>query len=565
MRLGALVTMADAADAPAVQARFPVVAQALLAGASPQLRNMATLGGNVMQRTRCAYFRDVSQPCNKRLARPGLRGDRRPEPHACGDRHESRTASARIRRTLPLRCSTVDANVRMRGVARQPHHPHRRLPRPPRPDTPNIETVLDRGDLIEAIELPASALRAHVRRTSRFATARRMNSRWFRSPLRSTSFDGTIRTARVALGGVAPVPWRSRAAEAALVGQPSDCRNVRGGRTRGDRRHARLRQERLQNRVGAAHGRIARCERRRAAYERQRRSRLIGPPRERVDGRLKVTGARPIPPNGAQTNLAYGFPGAQHDRRGPHRANRHRCGTRAPSGVIAVMTPDNAPRVNRTRRRRQRPLSHGACRTHKSATTANPLPSSSRRPFEAAKYRRRRLVSVDVSHGRADACARPRRAVPLPSRKFTTSPRTRSRGAMPGPALAQVGAAHRQRVHDAAGKPQSDGAARHDRDLGRRPAHRLRCQPRRSPRAQAPVLHVRRAAGRTFTCHQIRRRSVRVQRLAVAAHDPRGDGRETDRPAGADRTLAAANVGVDRLSAGRPCSASHSAPDATAG
>jgi xanthine dehydrogenase YagS FAD-binding subunit len=66
IRLGSLATMADVADAPAVKAGFPVVSQALLAGASPQLRNMATIGGNIMQRTRCAYFRDVSQACNKR-------------------------------------------------------------------------------------------------------------------------------------------------------------------------------------------------------------------------------------------------------------------------------------------------------------------------------------------------------------------------------------------------------------------------------------------------------------------------------------------------------------------
>jgi xanthine dehydrogenase YagS FAD-binding subunit len=217
LRLGALVTMADAADAPAVKRKFPVVSQALLAGASPQLRNMATLGGNIMQRTRCAYFRDVSQRCNKRV--PGLGcsaigGQNRM--HAvigtssnCICTHPSDFAVALL---------TVDAKVRVRGAVGTrtiPIDGFHVLPG----KTPNVETVLDWGDLIEGIDLPDSA---HARRSAYLKVRDRAS---YEFALVSVAIalevgGGTIRVARVALGGVAPVPWRSREAEAALVGQP---------------------------------------------------------------------------------------------------------------------------------------------------------------------------------------------------------------------------------------------------------------------------------------------------------------------------------------------------------
>lgn len=215
--LGALVTMADAADAPAVQAGFPVVAQALLAGASPQLRNMATLGGNVMQRTRCAYFRDVSQPCNKRqlgLGCAAIDGENRM--HAvvgtsahCICTHPSDFAVALL---------AVDATVRTRGTRGTRRLPIDRFHVLPA-DTPNVETVLEHGELIEAIELPASPWA----RTSAYLKVRDRASYEFALVSVAAALDvvrGTIRNARVALGGVAPVPWRSHAAEAALTGRP---------------------------------------------------------------------------------------------------------------------------------------------------------------------------------------------------------------------------------------------------------------------------------------------------------------------------------------------------------
>ena len=218
VRLGALATMADVADAPAVRSGFPGVSRALLAGASPQLRNMATIGGNIMQRTRCAYFRDVSQACNKRANGNGcaaIGGQNRG--HAvigtsdhCICTHPSDFAVALM---------TVDALVHVRGAAGRrviPIADFHVLPGA----TPARETVLEHGDLIEAIELPASRLA----RNSIYLKVRDRASYEFALVSVGAALDvqaGMIRGARVALGGVAPKPWRSHDAEGALVGKPA--------------------------------------------------------------------------------------------------------------------------------------------------------------------------------------------------------------------------------------------------------------------------------------------------------------------------------------------------------
>ncbi len=216
VRLGALATMADVADAAPVQSGFPVVSQALLAGASPQLRNMATIGGNIMQRTRCAYFRDVSQACNKRTPGNGCA--------AIGGQNRSHAVigtSAHCICTHPsdfaVALLTVDAEVHVRGAAGArtiPIADFHVLPG----DTPSRETVLEHGDLIEAIQLPASALA----RNSTYLKVRDRASYEFALVAVAAALDisgGVIRDARVALGGVAPKPWRSRAAERALIGK----------------------------------------------------------------------------------------------------------------------------------------------------------------------------------------------------------------------------------------------------------------------------------------------------------------------------------------------------------
>ena len=218
VRLGALTTMADAADAPAVKERFPVVSQALLAGASPQLRNMATLGGNIMQRTRCAYFRDVSQACNKRAPGRGcaaIAGQNRN--HAvigtsdhCICTHPSDFAVALM---------AVDAQVHVRGPGGMRTIPIAGFHVLPGA-TPGRETVLEHGDLVEAIELPSGPRT----RNSAYVKVRDRASYEFALVSVAAALEtavGVIRSARIALGGVAPTPWRAHEAEAVLIGRPA--------------------------------------------------------------------------------------------------------------------------------------------------------------------------------------------------------------------------------------------------------------------------------------------------------------------------------------------------------
>jgi xanthine dehydrogenase YagS FAD-binding subunit len=218
VRLGALATMADVADSPMVKAGFPVVSQALLAGASPQLRNMATIGGNIMQRTRCAYFRDVSQACNKRTPGKGcaaIAGQNRNHAvigtsDACICTHPSDLAVALL---------AVDAVVHVRGVDGVRSIPIAAFHVLPG-RTPNVETVLRPGDLVEAIELPSGS-RA---RNSAYVKVRDRASYEFALVSVAAGVEtagGIIRSARIAIGGVAPKPWRSSEAEAALVGRPA--------------------------------------------------------------------------------------------------------------------------------------------------------------------------------------------------------------------------------------------------------------------------------------------------------------------------------------------------------
>ncbi len=219
LRIGALATMADVADSPLVKSGFPVVSQALLASASPQLRNMATIGGNVLQRTRCAYFRDVSQPCNKRKPGNGcsaLQGENRLHSvigtsEQCICSHPSDLATALL---------TVDAVVHTRGRAGARSIPLEELYVLPG-TRPDIETVLQPGELIESIELAASD-RA---RTSAYLKVRDRASYEFALVSVAAALDtsgGMIRDARVALGSVAPKPWRAIDAEAALIGKPAN-------------------------------------------------------------------------------------------------------------------------------------------------------------------------------------------------------------------------------------------------------------------------------------------------------------------------------------------------------
>jgi xanthine dehydrogenase YagS FAD-binding subunit len=209
LRIGALVRNTDLAANTIVRQDYAVLSRALLAGASGQLRNRATTAGNLLQRTRCPYFYDTNQPCNKRAQGSGcaaLTGFSRQlavigSSSACIATHPSDMAVAM--RVLDATIDTVDAAGKTRSV------PIENFYRPPG-NTPHIETTLQPGELITAVTLPKPIGGAHtyhkVRDRASYAFA-------LVSVATIVQPDGT---GRVALGGVAHQPWRNKAAEAAL-------------------------------------------------------------------------------------------------------------------------------------------------------------------------------------------------------------------------------------------------------------------------------------------------------------------------------------------------------------
>ncbi|MDA9444733.1 FAD-binding molybdopterin dehydrogenase [Bradyrhizobium sp. CCBAU 51745] len=218
LRLGALAKMSDVAAHDKIQRNYPVIANSLKLAASAQLRNMATLGGNVMQRTRCSYFRDVSyENCNKRNPGSGCAAmDGINRMHAvlgisdqCIATYPGDFAQALI---------ALDATVEVTGKSGTRSMPFAELHKAPG-NTPEIETTLQPGELISAFLIsgrwPRSVyLKARDRQSYEFALSS--------AAVALDVQDGTIRDARVALGGVATVPWRAREAEAQLKGQKFD-------------------------------------------------------------------------------------------------------------------------------------------------------------------------------------------------------------------------------------------------------------------------------------------------------------------------------------------------------
>ena len=219
VRIGTNVRNSDLAAHPLIRSRYPMLARALLSGASGQLRNAATTGGNLLQRTRCVYFQDVTTPCNKRSPGSGcsaIGGYLRyhailgasPE---CVAVHPSDMAVA---------MSALDADVVVEGAdgpRRIPMTEFHRLPG----DAPDRDTVLDHGELITAVELPAPPTGA----VSEYRKVRDRASYAFAlvSVAAELSVTGPeIATARIALGGVAHKPWRARRAEEVLVGAPAE-------------------------------------------------------------------------------------------------------------------------------------------------------------------------------------------------------------------------------------------------------------------------------------------------------------------------------------------------------
>ena len=227
LSVGALATNTETANHPLIRENYPLLTQAIVAGASGQLRNMATNGGNLMQRTRCNYFYDLATPCNKREAGSG-----------CGAREGlnrihailgwSESCVATYPGDMANALVALDANVRVRATDGRerliPVGDFHRLPG----DTPHRDNTLEHGELILAIELPVGA--AEFARHSHYLKVRDRASYAFAmvSVAVALQLDGdTIRQARIVLGSVAHKPWRSAEAEAALIGQRVNDENFR--------------------------------------------------------------------------------------------------------------------------------------------------------------------------------------------------------------------------------------------------------------------------------------------------------------------------------------------------
>jgi xanthine dehydrogenase YagS FAD-binding subunit len=226
VRIGALVRNADLSRDSSFVRRFPAVAEALRSGASPQLRNAATVGGNLLQRTRCAYFYDTAGACNKRDPGSGCDargGDNRL--HAVLGWSENCIATHPSDFCVPL--VAFDAVVEVEGRAGRRDIPLETLHRLPG-NTPDRESVLESGEMIVALRLPVEATRFSAH--SRYLKVRERTSYALAVASASAALsivDDTITDARVALGGVAMKPWRAREAERILAGCRADASNFR--------------------------------------------------------------------------------------------------------------------------------------------------------------------------------------------------------------------------------------------------------------------------------------------------------------------------------------------------
>ena len=219
LMIGAAARNTAVAEHPAVRARYPMLTRAIVAGASPQIRNMATVGGNLLQRTRCTYFYDADgSRCNKRSPGEGcdaIEGFNRIHAilgasPACVATHPSDMCVALV---------ALDADVHLRSASGQRTVALCDLHTLPE-DRPDVESVLEPGELITAVELPASAIAAHS--TYRKVRDRASYAFALVSVAAALELDGgAVAGVRLALGGVAPKPWRAWRAEEALRGRPA--------------------------------------------------------------------------------------------------------------------------------------------------------------------------------------------------------------------------------------------------------------------------------------------------------------------------------------------------------
>lgn len=219
LRIGAAVRNSDLAADWRVRSRFPMLAEALLAGASGQLRNVATTAGNLLQRTRCPYFQDISMPCNKRAPGSGCPA-REGEHHNHAIIGHSRQCVATHPSDMAVALVALDAVVRVVGSAGERSIPvvdFYRLPG----ESPERDTLLAPDELIVSVELPPLAFASR----SRYRKVRERASFSFALVSVAAALDladGVVRDVRIAFGGLAHKPWRAFAAEEALRGSPAN-------------------------------------------------------------------------------------------------------------------------------------------------------------------------------------------------------------------------------------------------------------------------------------------------------------------------------------------------------
>jgi xanthine dehydrogenase YagS FAD-binding subunit len=224
LRVGANVRNSDLAAHPVVRSRFPGLSHALLAGASGQIRNQATTAGNLLQRTRCVYFQDVTTPCNKREPGTGCSAV-----DGYGRYNAILGASPECVTTHPsdlaVALAALDATVVVLGPAGERRVPFEELHRLPG-EHPERDTTLAPGELITAVELPVTGVAGH----STYTKVRDRASYAFALVSVAAGLvvrDGTVQDVRLAWGGVAHKPWRARRAEAALLGRRPDEDTIR--------------------------------------------------------------------------------------------------------------------------------------------------------------------------------------------------------------------------------------------------------------------------------------------------------------------------------------------------
>jgi xanthine dehydrogenase YagS FAD-binding subunit len=224
VRIGAAVTNSDLAADMTIRSRYPVLSQALLSGASGQLRNLATTGGNLLQRTRCVYFYETTTPCNKREPGSGCSAiEGHNKNHAILGASEHCVAAHPS--DMAVAMAALDAFVLVQGMDGERRIPIEELHRLPG-DEPQRDTNLEHGELITAVDLPPLPFASK----SKYRKVRERASYAFALVSVAAALDvedGTVRDVRLALGGVAHKPWRATRAEQALRDEPANEANFR--------------------------------------------------------------------------------------------------------------------------------------------------------------------------------------------------------------------------------------------------------------------------------------------------------------------------------------------------